>query len=128
MSHRVAGATNELTEWAVGGGKKRGLPAPATAAGGLKSAVVSVAKEVVEGQQDVANGGVPEAIPLMGEEGKEGPPGTPDIEGNDSRRVGWASVSFGSPSHLTSYSNADENLVDVITFTSPWKISRELRK
>jgi hypothetical protein len=95
LSHRVAGATNELTEWAVGGGKKKGLPPPVTAAVKAES-VSAIAKEVVEGNTDVATGGVPEAIPLMGVEGKEISLDTPD-----ERRASWSGVStpLSYPSH-----------------------------
>jgi len=92
LSHRVAGATNEITEWAVGGGKKKGLPTPATT-GGSKSAVVAVAKEVVEGSSDVGDGGVPEAVPLMGVEGKDISLNTPSLEEDDPRRASWSGVS-----------------------------------
>jgi hypothetical protein len=87
LSNKVSGATNELTEWAVGGGKKRGLPPPATAPG----SAIAVVKEVVEGQTDVGNGGVPEAVPLMGEEGKEVSDTT--LEVDEGRGSSWSGVS-----------------------------------
>lgn len=91
LSHKVAGATNEITEWFVG--KKRTLPKPVTAGGaGVPSPAapvgandtssagpvergartsLTVIREQVEGPSDVANGGVPESIPLMGTGGKK---------------------------------------------------------
>jgi hypothetical protein len=61
LSHRVAGATGDITEWMVG--KKKSLPMPVTAVAG-----------VVEGSADGAQSGVPESIPLMGQE-KDGETG-----------------------------------------------------
>ena len=98
LSHRVAGATNEITEWMVG--KKKGLPAPATAARadasrGSEVTSASVVGEVVEGPRDVANGGVPESIPLMGAEDKEdAAEGAASVEDGitESRRGSWSHV------------------------------------
>jgi hypothetical protein len=64
LSHRVAGATNELTEWMVG--KKKSLPTPVTA-----EPAVAVVQAVVEGPKD-GEEGVPENIPLMNREDAEG--------------------------------------------------------
>lgn len=74
LSHRVAGATNDITEWFVG--KKRGLPLPATAS----QTGTTTVREVIEGTKDVASEGVPEGIPLMGLDGEkdvENLPSTP---------------------------------------------------
>ena len=101
LSHKVAGATNELTEWLVG--KKKALPAPATAAGpssgsgstSTAAAAAEVIRTAVENPKDVADGGVPEAIPLIGAEGKAeeagGEPVDPRPEGE--RRESWSNVS-----------------------------------
>jgi hypothetical protein len=88
LSHRVSGATNDITESVVG--KKRSLQLPVTASEAGSSKVV---RDVVEGTMDVANGGVPESIPLMGEGDKEVdnvpsafiPPDTEEAERRDSR-------------------------------------------
>lgn len=68
LSHRVSGATNELTEAFVGVAKKQKLPAPATAPASGPPTASAVVREVVEGGKDVATGGVPESVPLQGKE------------------------------------------------------------
>jgi hypothetical protein len=98
LSHRVAGATGEITEWMVGGGKKA-LPMPVTATGG---GGVEVVRAVVEGSEEGAKSGVQESIPLMGqdEKGREEevnkvvlqktlPPPSPSMD----RRSSWPNVS-----------------------------------
>jgi hypothetical protein len=80
ISHRVAGATNEITEWVVGGKKSStnaSLPVPATAtttpgagtseeASGTRGRTsVDVVREMVEGPKGGMGAGVPESIPLM---------------------------------------------------------------
>jgi hypothetical protein len=78
ISHKVAGATNEITEWVVGSGAKKqaqSLPAPATASSESTTrgrTSVDVIREVVEGPKGGMEGGVPESIPLMNQ-------GKPDI-------------------------------------------------
>lgn len=81
LSHKVAGATNEITEWLVG--KKKSLPT-----------VVPTPASVVEGPKDVAEGGVPESIPLMGAESKDEQeaPERPDL--SEERRASWSTVSL----------------------------------
>ena len=65
ISHKVAGATNEITEYIVGT-KKGGLPAPVTApAEGPGRTSIDVVREVVEGPEGGMKGGIPESIPLM---------------------------------------------------------------
>lgn len=68
LSHRVAGATNDITEWVVG--KKKGLPLPATAPQAAPGPSTAV-RDVMEGTKDVVNGGIPESIPLMGQGEKD---------------------------------------------------------
>lgn len=90
MSHKVAGATNEITEWVVGGKRRQAnnkptLPAPAIAAGGAGAGPstsptalepgrtsTDVVREMVEGPKGGMEGGVPESIPLMNQ-------GKPDV-------------------------------------------------
>jgi hypothetical protein len=78
LSHRVAGATGDLTEWMVG--KKKSLPLPATSG-------------VVEGTKDGATSGVPESIPLMGQDSEKSKdlevPASPSLN----RRTSWPKVS-----------------------------------
>lgn len=107
LSHKVAGATNDLTDWLVGGKKKKSLPKPVTATGTKPDDIQSTAnviREVVEGTTSVAEGGIPESIPLMGVEGKgtgegreEAETGTDRLEvSGDSdmeRRGSWSNVS-----------------------------------
>lgn len=101
ISHKVAGATNEITEWVVGGKKSTattGLPVPATAsaitaageaARGRTS--VDIVREIVEGPKGGMEGGVPESIPLMNQgkpdvleqSGNEGEGSTPTTTGAD---------------------------------------------
>lgn len=79
LSHRVAGATGDITEWLVG--KKKNLPLPATLgqpifdAGkeGADASELATAgvKKVVEGPKEGARSGVEESIPLMNQEEKE---------------------------------------------------------
>ena len=95
LSHRVAGATNDITEWAVG--KKKGLPLPVTAS---QTGSKTIAQEVVEGTTDVANGGVPESIPMMGQ-GEKSIGDTsliaPDVvAGPSGRRGSWPGVKISS--------------------------------
>jgi hypothetical protein len=75
ISHKVAGATNEITEYIVGTKKSTtgtgtgALPTPVTApttegrAEGRTS--IDVVREVVEGPKEGMKGGIPESIPLM---------------------------------------------------------------
>lgn len=80
ISHKVAGATNEITEWMVGTKRKQTLPPPATAtatattpghtsqpAGPTTASRTStdLVREVVEGPKEGTEAGVPESIPLM---------------------------------------------------------------
>ena len=92
LSHRVAGATNDITEYLVG--KKRaspaGLPPPATASASASAPSTSdVVRDVVEGSKEGTEGGVPESVPLMGED-KEGLTPPSDMR----RRPSWPSVSL----------------------------------
>lgn len=104
LSHRVAGATNDITEYWVG--KKRGLPLPATAA---HPETIAVVRDTVDGTKDVANGGVPESIPLMGDEEK-----AVDNEGSSSAepvprqtQASWPTVSpLPSPKYIASNWNS----------------------
>ncbi|KAK4689698.1 N-acetylneuraminate 9-O-acetyltransferase, partial [Tremellales sp. Uapishka_1] len=105
LSHKVAGATNELTEWIVGGKKTLPLPVQAETA-------VEVVKAVVEGSEDTANGGVPESIPLMNRGGeKDG-----DIleEGPSADRrpswPAWMSKSLSGREPVAGYPGQDESL------------------
>lgn len=68
MSHKVAGATNEITEWLVGK-KKAGTLPPPVSTGGVASK--TIAREAVEGPKEGMTGGIPESIALMNQ-GKEG--------------------------------------------------------
>jgi hypothetical protein len=111
ISHRVAGATNEITEWIVGSKKSQGgLPAPVTAPPAVEARTsVDLVREVVEGPKDGMKGGIPESIPLMNqgkpeslepiEEGEEqGGPSRMDHlvvqEGDEGRRPSWPEVSL----------------------------------
>ena len=87
----MAGATNDITDWAVG--KKGGLPLPVTAS---QTGSKTVAQEVLEGTKDVANGGVPESIPMMGQGEKpleDASLHVPDVTAASSERRGsWPLV------------------------------------
>ena len=76
LSHRVAGATGEITEWLVG--KKRSLPPPVTA----QQPPTVVLQRVVDGPADA---GVPESIPLMNQDRKQGKLGADDEESAERR-------------------------------------------
>ena len=70
LSYRVAGATNDITEWLVGK-KRKSLPAPVTQPAVPPAVPSIVVKEVVEGPKDGAEGGIPESIPLMNRDSKD---------------------------------------------------------
>ncbi|KAL7420721.1 CRISPR-associated protein 1 [Cryptotrichosporon argae] len=81
LSYKVSGATGEITEWAIGKGKKKALPPPATAtrpadatapaSGAATSTAAAAVKDAVENPKEGATAGVPESIPLMNQN-KEG--------------------------------------------------------
>lgn len=89
LSHRVAGATGEITEWLVGKKKAKALPLPATAQ--LPSTTQGVVRDVVVGAEDGALGGVPESIPLMNQDKKD--TGTLSPAPVENRRNSWPAVS-----------------------------------
>jgi hypothetical protein len=91
LSHRVAGATGEITEWLVGKTKAKALPLPATAQASSTPPAQGVVRDVVVGGQDGALGGVPESIPLMNQD-KEGG-GTLSPAPVENRRNSWPAVS-----------------------------------
>lgn len=85
ISHKVAGATNEITEYLVGGANAKrkqhqALPQPATATAAAAAPVTErgrtstdVIREVVEGHpKGAGENGIPESIPLMNQ-------GKPDV-------------------------------------------------
>ena len=80
ISHKVAGATGEITDWIIGGTRKQTLPTTNTAAtipgstststsasasipAGAVRTSTDVVREIVEGSK--GDGGIPESIPLM---------------------------------------------------------------
>jgi hypothetical protein len=106
ISHKVAGATNEITEYIVGT-KKASLPVPVTApAEGPGRTSIDVVREVVEGPEGGMKGGIPESIPLMNQgkaevlenQEEEGGSRVEELreEGNE-RRPSWPEV---SPSYI----------------------------
>lgn len=118
ISHRVAGATNEITEWIVGSKKSGGLPSPANApTSAAERTSVDLVREVVEGPKDGMKGGIPESIPLMnqgepeslepiaeGEEVQSGSGSRVDQltvqEGDEGRRPSWPEVCLTLPFDL----------------------------
>lgn len=109
ISHKVAGATNEITEWLVGKKKAGSLPAPATAGTGGSTAK-GIVREAVEGPKEGAAGGIPESIPLMNQgkqngiadtvengdastSGEQGPRLDAIMSGEGERRESWPMVS-----------------------------------
>jgi hypothetical protein len=92
LSHRVAGATGEITEWLVGKKKAKALPLPATAP--VSSTAQGVVRDVVVGAEDGALGGVPESIPLMNQDKKD--EGTLSPAPVENRRNSWPAVSQAS--------------------------------
>ena len=103
ISHKVAGATNEITEYIVGT-KKASLPVTAPVEGPGRTSI-DVVREVVEGPEGGMKGGIPESIPLMNQgkadilEQQEGEGGSRvdglREEGNE-RRPSWPEVSPSS--------------------------------
>lgn len=66
MSHKVAGATGEITEWLVGKPKKASLPVPVTAVSlTTPETMAAFVQDAVERPDAGAVAGVPESIPLM---------------------------------------------------------------
>jgi hypothetical protein len=112
ISHKVAGATNEITEYIVGT-KKGGLPVPVTAPAdtqGPGRTSIDLVREVVEGPEGGMKGGVPESIPLMNQgevdvlqtqEEETGGSSRVDqiISDNDERRPSWPEVCHLSLTH-----------------------------
>ncbi|ORY30551.1 putative O-acetyltransferase CAS1 [Naematelia encephala] len=124
LSHKVAGATNDLTEYLVGGRKKT-LPAPVTAPSASSSAgagapqqapapprsSLSVVRELVEGggTKDVGHGGVPESVPLQGTKETAGlldPDGEPNIDLEEGINGDGVARTGGWPSWMASISGS----------------------
>lgn len=126
LSHKVSGATNELTNWAIGKKKPQGgLPRPVTASGNGKfdhetsgptaGGTVDAVKDMVEETAaHVADGGIPESIPLMNQGGSADmleAQSRPDL----SRRNSWPAVS------VDSYRKFGIPKADVGTTISGWR-------
>jgi hypothetical protein len=106
ISHRVAGATNEITEWIVGSKKSQGgLPAPVTAPPAVEARTsVDLVREVVEGPKDGMKGGIPESIPLMNQGQPESlEPIAEGVEQGSSSRVDHLMVQEGDEGRRPSW-------------------------
>ncbi|EIW67738.1 hypothetical protein TREMEDRAFT_33393 [Tremella mesenterica DSM 1558] len=107
LSYRVAGATNEITEWMVGKKKIKGLPIPVTTSNTTFTNIqptlsvnisTKVIKELTEGPEEGTFGGVPESIPMMNQSKKED--GGGQINGGNSNPQ-WRSLLSSSPRYTS---------------------------
>lgn len=122
ISHKVAGATNEITEWIIGGKRKQTLPTTATAAANAATSTTTtnsaptsapgpgrtstdVVREIIEGPKGGAEAGVPESIPLMNQ-------GKPEILEDGDRAEETGSSGRGSSGSGTASTGMEQSTTE----------------